>query len=114
MPCRKLPEPFADLASFADEWALTSERDRFVKLHSVTIDQLRVFYDAVLPRLQAVLDYLDQYEIAELPEDARTLYDLAMTFAETAHPPDLKWTEVDFPGAYAWQKFEFRTVSAGA
>jgi hypothetical protein len=109
-----LPEAFADLAPFVDEWALGSEQQRFHKLHAVTIDQLRVFYDAMLPRLQAVLQHLNQYRIGELPEGERTLFDLAMTFAETAHPIDLKWKDVDFPDAYPWPKFEFRTVSAGA
>jgi hypothetical protein len=114
MPSRKLPEAFADLSPFVEEWALTSEQQRFVKLHGVTIDYLRTFYDAMLPRLEAVLHHLNQYRIGELPEEERTLFDLAMTFAETAHPIDLKWKDVDFPDAYSWQKFEFRTVSAGA
>ncbi len=114
MPSRKLPESFADLAPFVDEWALTSEHDRFHKLHAVSIEHLRKFYDAMLPRLEPALHYLDQYKIGELPDDARTLFDLAMTFAETAHPIDLKWQDVDFPDAYPWDKFEFRTVSLGA
>ena len=114
MPSRKLPEAFADLQPFVAEWALANERERFLKLHAVTIAQLRGFYDAMLPRLEQVLQYLNEWKIAELPEDARTLYDLAVTFAETAHPVDLKWKDVDFPDAYPWQKFEFRTVSAGA
>lgn len=114
MPSRKLPEAFEALAPFVDGWTLTSEKDRFLKLHSVSLDELRTFYDAMLPRLEEALQYLNQYKIDELPEDARTLYDMAMTFAETAHPVDLKWKDVDFPDAYTWQKFEFRTVSAGA
>ncbi|HVZ45478.1 MAG TPA: hypothetical protein VHA82_16825 [Ramlibacter sp.] len=114
MPSRKLPEPFATLQPFVDAWALGSEQERFRKLHTTTIEDLRAFYDAVLPRLREALAYLDQWTIGELPEDARTLYDLAMTFAETAHPVDLQWKDVDFPDAYPWDRFEFRTVSAGA
>jgi len=114
MPSRKLPEAFSALQPYVDDWALTSERERFVKLHSVGIEQLRAFYEAMLPRLQAVLDHLNRFSIRELPEEERTLFDLAMTFAETAHPIDLKWQDVDFPAAYPWQKFEFRSVSAGA
>lgn len=114
MPSRKLPEAFAALAPFVDGWTLTSEKERFHKLHAVSIDELRAFYDAMLPRLEEALQYLNQYKIDEMPEDARTLFDLAMTFAETAHPIDLKWKDVDFPDAYDWRKFEFRTVSAGA
>jgi hypothetical protein len=109
---RVLPEPFADLQGFVPDWGLATEQERFKKLHSVTLGQLREFYDAMLPRMDLVLDYLDQYTISAMPEDATVLYQLAMTFAETAHPVDLRWNDVDFPDAYSWQKFEFRTVSA--
>jgi hypothetical protein len=112
MDSRLLPEPFADLQRFVPEWGLATEQARFLKLHSVTLDQLRVFYDAMRPRMDQVLDHLDQYTIGVMPADAQVLYQLAMTFAETAHPLDLKWKDVDFPDAYPWQKFEFRTVSA--
>jgi hypothetical protein len=111
MENRPLPEPFSELARFVPEWALTNERDRFHKLHSVTIEQLRPFYDAMLPRMKEILPYLNEYKLGALPDDARTLFDLAMTFSETAHPIDLKWTDVDFTDAYPWQKFEFRSVS---
>jgi hypothetical protein len=114
MPSRELPTAFAALQPFVDGWTLTSEQDRFKKLHTSTIDDLRSFHGAVMPLLQQMLDYLNQWKIGELPEDAQTLYDLTMTFAETAHPVDLRWKDVDFPDAYAWDKFEFRTVSAGA
>lgn len=107
-----LPEPFVDLQSFVSGWGLATEQERFRKLHTVKLDELRVFYDAMLPRMDQVLDYLDQYSISSMPENAKGLYLLAMTFAETAHPVDLRWKDVDFPDAYSWEKFEFRTVSA--
>lgn len=112
MPEQRLPHPFADLQPWVAEWALTTERDRFRKLHSVTLSQLKAFYDAMLPRMDEVLPYLNQYSIGSMPPDAQMLFDLSMTFAETAHPVDLKWNDVDFPQAYDWDKFEFRTVSA--
>lgn len=112
MPAPNLPEAFSDLEPFVAEWALTSEQARFLKLHSVGIGDLRAFYDAVLPRLQQVLDHLNAHRIDDLPPPERTLFNLAMTFAETAHPCDLRWKDVDFPDAYDWRKFEFRTVSA--
>jgi hypothetical protein len=107
-----LPQKFSDLERFVDEWALKSEEARFNKLHHVTLEHLRLFYEALLPRMEEVLLYLNQYKIQDLPPEAKTLFYLAMTFAETAHPIDLKWEDVDFPDAYPWDKFEFRTVSA--
>ena len=111
MSQRPLPTEFADLARFVDAWAQPTERERYLKLHGSTIGELRVFYDEMLPRMDAILDWLDQFDVNELPPDARTLYELAMTFAETAHPIDLRWSSVDFTDAYPWDKFEFRTVS---
>jgi hypothetical protein len=111
---RQLPERFVDLSAFVGEWALRTERDRFLKLHSVSLQQLRVFYDAMLPRMDEVLTYLNQWEVDALPDDARTLFELTMTFAEIAHPLDLGWKDVDFTNAYPWHAFEFRTVSCQA
>ena len=108
---RHLPVAFSDLTPFVAEWALRTERERYLKLHSVTLEHLRVFYDAMLPRMDEVLTYLNQWEVQNLPPDARTLFDLTMTFSETAHPLDLNWKHVDFTNAYPWQGFEFRTVS---
>lgn len=109
---RPLPAPFADLQPWVAAWALPTERERYFLLHTTTLETLRSFYDAMLPRMDAILDYLNQYRLGELPEDARTLFDLSMCFAETAHPVDLKWGDVDFNLAYPWERLEFRSVSA--
>lgn len=106
-----LPPAFEDLQPWVADWALPNERERFIRLHSVTLEQLRAFYDAVLPRLDAVLDHLDNFDADALPGPERILNRLAMTFAETAHPIDLRWKATDFDDAYPWQKFQFHTVS---
>jgi hypothetical protein len=108
---RSLPNEFSDLQLFVNDWALTTEKERFDRLHSITLDQLKPFYDTMLARMDSILEYLNQFRMGDMPSDARTLFDLSMTFAETAHPLDLKWTDVDFNDAYPWHKFEFRTVS---
>jgi hypothetical protein len=111
MTDKTLPPAFAELTPHVALWALATERERYYRLHTGTLAELRVFYDAMLPRIGEILDYLNQYSLSALPDHARTLFDLAMTFSETAHPIDLKWDDVDFNLAYAWEKFEFRSVS---
>jgi hypothetical protein len=108
---RQLPAAFSFLQPFVAEWGLATEKERFYKLHTTRLEDLRPFYDAMLPRMDEILAYLNEYSMGSMPDDARVLFDLAMTFAETAHPLDLKWTDVDFNDAYPWDKFEFRTVS---
>ncbi len=106
-----LPAGFSALEPFVPEWALANERDRYQKLHHGTLAQLKVFYDAMLPRMDEIMAFLKTQPLAGMAPEAENLYRLAMTFAETAHPLDLGWKDVDFPSAFPWDRMEFRTVS---
>ena len=106
-----LPPRFAHLASFVGDWALSSEQARFHKLHTTSFEDLRRFYEAMLPEMDAILQHLKGFPVDDLPPPEEALFQLAMTFAETAHPLDLGWKTVDFPAAYPWERFEFRSVS---
>jgi hypothetical protein len=106
-----LPNGFAELEPFVSEWALANERDRYLKLHGCTLAQLKAFYDAMLPCMDAVMEFLKSQPPEGMAPAAENLYRLAMTFAETAHPLDLGWKDVDFPSAFAWDRLEFRSVS---
>jgi hypothetical protein len=106
-----LPSGFSKLESFVPEWALANERDRYNKLHHSSLAQLKVFYDAMLPEMEAVMEFLKTQPLEGMQPEATNLYHLAMTFAETAHPLDLGWKDVDFPSAFPWERMEFRTVS---
>ena len=81
-----LPAGFRELEPFVEEWALENERDRFLKLMATPIETLRAFYDAMTPRAEEIADYLDSLDLGNLPDDARTLFHLLITFVETAHP----------------------------
>ena len=65
----------------------------------------------MLPEMDAVMKFLAGHPVDDMPPDVQTLFHLAMTFAETAHPLGLGWKDVDFPSAFAWEKVEFRTLS---
>lgn len=106
-----LPAKFAHLAPWLAEWALTNERDRFLKLHASNLEQLRAFYGAMLADMDAIMDFLKTQPMEGMTPDAQNLYHLAMTFAETAHPLDLGWKDVDFPSAFPWDRMEFGSVS---
>jgi hypothetical protein len=69
----KLPTQFADLEPFVAEWALPSETERYRKRLSTPMAEIQAFYDAIFPRANEVLDYLDQYTLDELPDEALNL-----------------------------------------
>jgi enoyl reductase-like protein len=111
MTATKLPDGFAELEPFVATWAIDNERDRYLKLHRSTIEDLKTFYDAVFARIDEIIDRLNQTPLASFSDEEKRLMNLAMTFAETAHPIDLKWKDVDFNDAYTWEKFQFQGVS---
>lgn len=106
-----LPPAFRDLQGFVEEWALASEKDRHLKMLGSSVDELRIFYNAVLPRMDAIKDYLDELPFEALPDDARTLFHLAMTFVETAHPIDLNWKTTNIEDAFPIERFVYLAPS---
>lgn len=67
-----LPPAFAELERFI-EWAIPSERDRYLKRLSSSMSDLREFYDAVVMRADDARKYLDELDYPDLPPDALRL-----------------------------------------
>ncbi|TAK81377.1 MAG: hypothetical protein EPO20_25090 [Betaproteobacteria bacterium] len=108
----KLPPEFSDLERFAGEWALATEKERYFKLLATDLSKLRAFFDAMLPRAPAVVAYLSRFPAAAMQEDARRLYDLMLTFVETAHPIELNWKATNIELTVAAERLEFHGPSA--
>jgi hypothetical protein len=106
-----LPSQFADLARFAPVWALKTEQARHENLLAQNIGSLRTFYDAMLPRMDEITVYLNQFPLDAMPADAQALFDLAMTFMESAHPIDLRWRTTDIEDKFPSGRFEFLSPS---
>jgi hypothetical protein len=108
-PPRDLPADFSDLAPFAGDWALGREKERMDKLLSMSVDELRPFYDAMLRRMPAIKAWLDQFPLNAMPPEARTLFDLAMSFMETAHVIDLNWKTTDIEDKFPHDRFRIKS-----
>jgi hypothetical protein len=105
-----LPKDFADLAAFADTWSLPSEHDRHLKRITSSLDEVRAFYKALFPRMDAICRFLDRYPVAEfaaLPAEAKNLHYLALAFMEVSHPVDMGWRTTDVDDAFPSSRFEF-------
>jgi hypothetical protein len=84
----ELPEQFSDLESLI-EWSLPTERARNAKRRSSSMEQLKRFYDTMLPRTEAVLEHLDKFPLEQMPEQERRLLYLALSLAEVANAIEL-------------------------
>jgi hypothetical protein len=58
-----LPDPFTDLEPFVDAWVLATETERNQKRLTSSMTEIQAFYDAMLPRMEAVLYHLDSYNL---------------------------------------------------
>ena len=94
-----LPTQFADLEPFAD-WCLEFERERYAKRLDSTMDELQALYDAAFPRLEEALAYLDQFELDELPDDARHLLWLCYSLVNASFPVEV-WRQPRGPDSGA-------------
>ena len=81
---RKLPEAFQHLSEHL-HWASWEERERMERQASSTVEELAVFYDAMLPETAEIFAYLEKLPADDsMSTEDRTLFSLAVAFAEIA------------------------------
>ena len=93
------PPEFADLEPFAD-WAVWGEKARYAKRIASTMDELQAFYDAAFPRMDAALEYLDQFSLDDMPEDAVHLLWLYCALITVSFPVEA-WRQPTVPDSGA-------------
>ena len=78
-----LPKRFSDLEPFV-EWCLPTEARRIAMRLDHSDEELRSFYNAMLPRLDDIVGYLNRFPLKGMPREAERLLDLAKSFMEVA------------------------------
>ena len=68
-----LPPQFSELEVFAADWALPTEDERYTKRLKSTMQEMEAFYDAILPRVKEAVAFLNQFDLNEMPNQARKL-----------------------------------------
>lgn len=85
---QKLPAQFSDLAEFID-WALPSETLRRQKREASTMDEIKEFYGAMLPRLPAILNHFREVEErlggpGKVDDETKLLFTLMLALADAS------------------------------
>ncbi len=79
-----LPAGFEDLAPFVD-WCGARERERVEKREASDMDEIRAFYDAVFPRLEAIVAHLDKLGLDALPAPSARLLAMSLSLVEVSN-----------------------------
>jgi hypothetical protein len=79
----QLPSGFSDLEQFT-QWALPTSVERNKKRVGSPMSEITAFYNALLPRIEEILAYLDRFSLQEMPRDAQRLMFLALSLAEVS------------------------------
>jgi hypothetical protein len=91
-----LPAQFSALEPFVGEWCLDSEPERYAKRLASTMDEIQAFYDAIFPRAEEAICYLEKFPLDNLPEDAFRLLKLLYSLILISFPVEI-WRQPYIP-----------------
>jgi hypothetical protein len=97
-----LPEEFADLEPFATKWVLPTLEERLQERLDTSMAELQAFYDAVFPRAEEAMTYLDQFDIGDLPETAENLMVLLFSLSVVSVATDIFFSQKDPTSGSTW------------
>jgi hypothetical protein len=91
-----LPPAFSDLEPWVEDWCLDSEPERYAKRLSSTMDEIQAFYDAIFPRAEEAIQYLEKFPLDDLPADAHRLLKLLYSLILVSFPVEI-WKQPYIP-----------------
>src|SRR5688572_10673527 len=83
-----LPAAFAELEPFI-EWAIPTEKERYLKRLNTSMDEMREFYDAIVIRADDARKYLDHSDYPDLPPEALRLLWMLFSLITVSYAVDV-------------------------
>ena len=108
----RLPEAFADLRHLG-EWIVPTEEGRHRRKIAADIETARSFYRTVFPRMEAIIQHLNDVAWESMGPADRNLFLLASMCMEVSHPVELGWQTTDIADAFPTSRVQFLSESAG-
>jgi hypothetical protein len=105
MPDVILPSGFEDLTDLAVQWGRPDERARSEIRWQASAAEFAGFYNAVMPRLDAILARLASLSFENMGTADKALFDLAAAFAEAAPHHELYKGSADVPFSFSARRF---------
>lgn len=79
-----LPPAFAELQPFVAHWACRTTNERVAARSTLPQAEIRAFYDAMVPRLDEAIDYIDSIGLHALTPEAETLTQLVLGLGQAS------------------------------
>ena len=100
-----LPPAFEALEDLVDEWILPTEKARMRKRFGSNFDELKAYYDRLVPVLPDILAYLASVKPKEMSQADRSLLGLTLSLAEVSIAVE-KVHATRNPAAYEAERLE--------
>lgn len=81
---RTLPAGFEDLEPFVSYWAVAGQNERRHQRCDTTFEEIRRFYDAMLPRADAAMKHLADFPLRDMPGPEARLMRLVLSLAQAS------------------------------
>lgn len=98
---------FSSLRPFIAMWALPTMQERRQRRLTSTLDELKDFHAAMLPHLEALIEFLNQFPVDNIPKEYQPLTWLALAMCEVDDPVS-KWRSVTLDEALDPRKFTLK------
>ena len=81
----QLPTGFEKLEQYVSNWALPTEKDRMMKRVGSTMEEIRPFYDEVMPLMEQIGAYFTKKPVSErLSAEEENLFRLGCAYMEVS------------------------------
>ena len=102
---KSVDDYLTELRPWVEPWARTTQSEREVSRRGSSGQELQAFYDAMVPRMEGIIEMLNELPLNDMPATARTLMDLTLSLAEIAPHVELYHGEPGVPFAFEEERF---------
>lgn len=80
---------FSDLQEFMDEWGYADAHQRLNKRSNAEFSDIKKFYDAVVLRLEEIIEFLNRFPVDDIPEEFKPLAYMVLAACEVDDPVNI-------------------------
>lgn len=107
---KKLPSDFSDLELLSDYWSHQEFQDRYRARIEAPFVDVKAFYDQMLPRMDAIMTFVDDFQVDDMPTEVCNLANLALAFMDVSPAVEL-FKSSAVPYGFDWQRMSYRDFS---